>query len=180
MTRITAVLVILSAAGVHAQDVVVANLRSLFEGYKQNALEAAELFSEADYDFKPSPDVMSVRGVLAHIGDANFALCSQLRGEANPSAGPIEKRETTKPALVAAMRSSFDYCLSAMAGWPDAKLAETVRSGNRERVKAWTALHLLEHTALHYGNLITYMRMKGIVPPETARRQVRPSQPATP
>jgi uncharacterized damage-inducible protein DinB len=180
MIRITIALLMLSAAGVSAQDVVVANLRSLFEGYKQNALEAAEKFSEADYDFKPSPDVMSVRGVLAHLGDANFAMCSQLKGEANPSAGPIEKRETGKPALIAAVRTSFDYCLGAMAGWPDAKLAEVVRSGARARAKAWTALHLLEHTALHYGNLITYMRMKGIVPPETERRQARPPQPAKP
>jgi uncharacterized damage-inducible protein DinB len=34
-------------------------------------------------------------------------------------------------------------------------------------------MHLLDHTALHYGNLITYLRIKGLVPPETERRQAQ-------
>jgi uncharacterized protein YciI len=51
-----------------------------------------------------------------------------------------------------------------------------VKRGTREVVKANSGVHILWHPSLHYGNLITYMRLKGIVPPETERAQTKPAE----
>jgi uncharacterized damage-inducible protein DinB len=158
------------AAGASAQNTVVANIKSLFESYKQNALEGAVKFKDADMDFKPTPEVMSVKELLGHMTDANFSICAPLKGEMNPDAGGNAKKAANKEALVAALQKSFDYCIAALDSARDATLAEKYKTSTAERDKAYPALHMLDHIALHYGNLITYMRMKGIVPPETERR----------
>ena len=155
---------------VAAEDVVARNLKSLFDGYKLNAVAAAEKFSENDYAFRPTPDVMTVHELIGHLADANYSLCSQMKAEKNPDAGGNAKRNVSKAAAIGALATSFDYCLAAIDA-VDGKMAEKT-AAKMPRDKAWVALHLLDHTALHYGNLITYMRLKGIVPPET-ERQVR-------
>jgi uncharacterized damage-inducible protein DinB len=152
------------------QDAVAKSLKSLFEGYRVNLNEAIAKVKESDYDFKPSADVKTLRGMMAHIADANYSICAGLKPEPNPNKESWERKNPGKAELTKAINDSFDYCNAAMEGWSDAKFAETVKRGTTERVKAYGALHLLEHTALHYGNLITYMRMKGVVPPETERQ----------
>ena len=152
------------------QDAVAKSLKTLFEGYRVNLNEAIAAVKESDYDFKPSPEVHSLRGMMAHIADANFSICAGMKPEPNPNKVSWLEKNPGKAELTKAINDSFDYCGAVMEGWTDAKFAETVKRGNAERVKAYSALHLLEHTALHYGNLITYMRMKGVVPPETARQ----------
>lgn len=152
------------------QDAVAKSLKSLFEGYRVNLNEAIVTVKESDYDFKPSPDVNTLREMIGHIADANFAICAGMKPEPNPNKESWQKKNAGKAELKKAVNDSFDYCGAVMEGWSDAKFAETVKRGATERVKAWSALHLLEHTAMHYGNLITYMRMKGVVPPETARQ----------
>ncbi|MBI5280960.1 MAG: DinB family protein [Candidatus Solibacter usitatus] len=154
-----------------AQDVVAKNLTALFAGYRVNIMEALGKVKPEDYGFKPSPDVRTMREQFAHIADANYSICSGLKGEANPNTSPLEQKDLGKPELTKAVADSFDYCMAAMEGWSDAKFSEMVKRGTTERPKAYHALHLLEHTGLHYGNLVTYMRMKGMVPPETERRQ---------
>jgi uncharacterized damage-inducible protein DinB len=163
-------LVAVSAAACPAQDVVVRTLKAQVGTFRQNMLEAADKMPASDYSFKPSPDVMSFHQQLAHVADANYSLCSALKNEANPNQGTLEKKAAGKD-VIPALKASFDYCSSALDGLTDAKLAETIKRGTAERPLAYYALHLLDHVALHYGNLITYQRLKGIVPPETERRQ---------
>ncbi len=163
----------LCAVACQAQDAVVKTLRSQMDGFRQNVLESAEKVSAADYSFKPTPEVRSFHQLLAHLTDANYSICSPLKNEANPSSGATEKKAAGKD-VIPALKSSFDYCDGALAAMNDAKLAGTIKRGATERPLAYYALHLLDHTALHYGNLITYMRLKGIVPPETERRQQAP------
>lgn len=144
-------------------------LKAQMDGFRQNALEAAEKVPAAEYAFKPTPEVMSFHQMLAHIADANYTICSPLKNEANPNTTPTEKKAAGRD-VITALRASFDYCDAALSGLDDAKLATTIKRGTTERPLAYYALHLLDHTALHYGNLITYMRLKGVVPPETERR----------
>lgn len=161
----------LSAGACFAQqDAVAKSLKNLFEGYRLNLNEAIAKVKESDYDFKPTPEVKTLREMMAHIADANYAICAGLKPEPNPNKESWEKKNPGKAELRKAINDSFDYCGAAMEGWSDAKFAETVKRGNTERAKAAGALHLLEHTAMHYGNLITYMRIKGVVPPETERQ----------
>jgi uncharacterized damage-inducible protein DinB len=159
------------AALASAQDVTMAALRSLYEGQQANIVAAAEKMRDSDLEFRPSHDVMSTKAILAHLGDVNYSICASLKGEKSPSAGAIEKRIANKAELLTALNESYAYCGGVLGGMKDANLAETYQAGQTTRTKAWHALHLLEHMTLHYGNIITYMRIRGMVPPETERRQ---------
>jgi uncharacterized damage-inducible protein DinB len=139
------------ALGAFAQEGVTVNLKALMTDYKKKVVAIAAAFKPADMDFKPTPEVMSVKELVTHIGDANYSLCAQLKGEA-------------KPKPVGTLAESFDYCLAAIDA-VDGKMAQKT-TAKTPRDKGWIALHLLEHTALHYGNLVTYIRMKGMAPPK--------------
>jgi len=164
---------LLLAGLVPAQDATMAALRNLYEGQQRNIVEAAEKIQASDYNFAPSHDVMSLGAILAHLGDVNYSICASLKGEKNPSAGPIAKRAPAKPEMLAAVKESYAYCNGVLGGMKDADLAANYQAGATTRTKAWNALHLLEHMTLHYGNIITYMRIRGLVPPETERRQMQ-------
>jgi uncharacterized damage-inducible protein DinB len=148
-----------------AEDAATRGLQSHMERYRNQVMSAAEKFSDADYAFKPSPDVMTVHEILGHLTDANYSICAPLSGAANPDKGGNTKANPTKAALIPALRKSFDYCLAAVTA-ADGKWAEKTKA-RTPREFSWVALHLLDHTALHYGNLVTYMRMKGLVPLES-------------
>jgi uncharacterized damage-inducible protein DinB len=159
---------LVAVASAAAEDAVTKNLRAHVTTYKENILASMEKVPAADFSFKPAGDVMSFQEMLGHLTDANYSICAPLKNEANPDAGGNAKKHTEKAVLLAALGKSFDYCLEAVS-MSDGKLAEQTKA-RAPRDKAWVALHILDHNALHYGNLITYMRIRGLVPVETERR----------
>jgi hypothetical protein len=82
-------------------------------------------------------------------------------------AAPQQKHEkvtTTKAGLVAALAEALAYCDRAYATINDANAADILKGGHdTPRVHMMTVN--LVHATEHYGNLVTYMRMKNIVPP---------------
>lgn len=169
MKRLFCFLALASAAS--AQNVMLTELKGLYQGQWRNIAEAAEKIPTDRYPFRPVDEVMTVRGLLGHIADANYSLCSGVKNEPNPWKGNLEKRELDKAAFIAELNKSYDYCIAALDGATDAAMADKIKRGTSERTRAWYALHLLEHMTMHYGNLITYMRIQKIVPPETERQQ---------
>lgn len=158
------------AALCSAQNTAVTALKGQVDMIRQNVMEAAEKAPLSVYSYKPAEGVMTFHQMLAHIADANYSICAPLKNnEANPNQGTTEKKAPGKD-VIPALKASFEYCDAALATLTDARLAETIKRGTSERPAAYYAFHLLDHTALHYGNLITYMRANNIVPPETERR----------
>ena len=153
-------------------------LREVLASYKQNLVEAVQKTPDGYLDFRPTAEVNSFREMAGHIVDAQYSICSGAKQEKNPEAERITKKILSKAELASALERSFRYCDEALAGLDSAKLAQKVKSGSTEYTVAYFAVHAVEHTALHYGNLITYMRLRGIVPPETERRNLPAAQPA--
>jgi hypothetical protein len=91
-------------------------------------------------------------------------FCSQASGEANPSKG-IEKTKTSKADLVAALKEGVAYCNKAFETMTDAKGSEMVKFMNFQMAKLTLFSLNTAHTDEHYGNMVTYLRLKGIVPP---------------
>ena len=129
-------------------------------------IRAAEKTPEEYYSFKPTEVVRSLGQILGHIADANYAMCSAVRGEKNPAL-KIEQTKTSKADLIAGMKDAFAYCDKAYVGMTDASAAETVKffGGDTPKLGVLTVNQM--HTMEHYGNLVTYMRMKDIVPPSS-------------
>jgi uncharacterized damage-inducible protein DinB len=127
---------------------------------------AAEKMPEEEYGFKPDPAVRTFGQILGHVADADYLFCSIALGEKNPSP-QVEKTKTTKAELTSALRDAFNYCGRAYDALTDASANETVKAFNGERNKLGVLWFNASHNLEHYGNLVVYMRIKGIVPPSS-------------
>ena len=129
---------------------------------------------EANYSFKPTPDVRSFGQLVGHVADANYGFCAVAAGEKPPAGGfegPIEKGTTGKAALQKALSESFAYCDKVHGGMTDAAGAALVKSFFGEMAKLSVLDFNTAHDFEHYGNMVTYMRLKNIVPPSSEPRK---------
>ena len=131
---------------------------------------AAEKMPEEEYAVKPDPASRSFGQILGHIADAGYLFCSTVLGESSPSPG-IEKTKTTKAELRAALKDAFAYCNRAYSALTDDGAKETVKAFGQERNKLGALWFNASHNLEHYGNLVVYMRLKGIVPPSSDPKQ---------
>jgi uncharacterized damage-inducible protein DinB len=127
---------------------------------------AAEAMSEADYAYKPVATVRSVGELVGHVAGAQNMFCAIALGEAPKSEDDIEKTAKTKAALVAALKASNEYCAKAYA-MTDANAAAMTKLFGSDRSKMFVLQLNATHVGEHYGNMVTYMRMKGMVPPSS-------------
>src|SRR5258708_35135441 len=130
---------------------------------------AAKKMPEEEYAFKPDPAVRSFGQILGHIADADYLFCSAVLGENSPSPA-IEKTKTTKAELTSALHDAFAYCNRAYEKLTDANANELVKAFGQERNKLGVLWFNASHNLEHYGNLVVYMRLKGIVPPSSDRK----------
>jgi len=134
---------------------------------------AAQKMPEDNYSFKPTPDVRSFGQLVGHVADANYMFCSMASGETNPSKG-IEKTKTSKADLVAAVKDSVAYCNQVFDKMTDASGSQMTKFRSFDLSKLTILSLNTAHTDEHYGNMVTYMRLKGLVPPTS---ESQPSQP---
>jgi uncharacterized damage-inducible protein DinB len=78
---------------------------------------------------------------------------------------------TTKAELVAALAKAVAYCDEVYGAMTDEKALALVKAGRTDMPAAALLFRNVSHTNEHYGNLVTYMRIKGLVPPSTERAQ---------
>ena len=128
-------------------------------------VQAAEEVPEGEYAFKPTPEVRSLGQIFAHVADANYLICSTALGEDNPSPG-VEKNMTAKTDIVAALKAAFEYCDKAFSMADEDTGAEVELFGQKQ-TRLSALLLDVTHNWEHYGNIVTYMRMKGHVPPSS-------------
>lgn len=140
--------------------------RSLYVGVKHLLVRSAEKMPEEHYAFKPVDSVRTYGQIIGHIADTQYIFCAAVLGEKNPSLR-IEKTKTTKADLVAAIKDSCAYCDRAYNSLDDRSATElvTIFAGDTPKLGILNINNL--HSIEHYGNLITYMRMKDIVPPSS-------------
>lgn len=147
-----------------------------FYGYVSHAvIGAAEKMPEENYSFKPVPEVRSFGQLVGHEAEENYFFCSLATGAENPGKG-IEKTKTTKADLVAALKDSVAFCNTAFAGMTDAKGAEMTKFMNFDIARIALLSLNTAHTDEHYGNMVTYLRIKGIVPPTSEKPPARASK----
>jgi uncharacterized damage-inducible protein DinB len=129
---------------------------------------AAQKMPEENYSFKPTPEVRSFGELVGHVADASYMFCSLTLGEANPAKG-IEKTKTTKADLVLALQDAVAYCNKAFDSMTDAKGSEMTKFMNFDMAKLTLLSLNTAHTDEHYGNMVTYLRIKKIVPPTSEK-----------
>jgi uncharacterized damage-inducible protein DinB len=151
------------------------SLNNMHMTIRRNLIEAAEAMPAADYAFKPTPEIRSFAELVGHVASANNYFCSMAKGEPPPSTVNFERTVTDKAALVKALGSALSYCDAAYKETTDATANQAVKiagpGGSGQSTRALVLMFNTTHNNEHYGNVILYLRLKGIVPPSTARVQ---------
>ena len=155
-----------------AQGPIGKALQSSWDAAKNNIVQSAEVMPEQNYGFRPVDSVRTYGQILAHVAGANHIFCAAAKGtKPTVSEDQFEKTATTRAAIVKALADSMAYCDSVFVGLTDAQLGDTIDLPFNEGKGARSAAILgnIGHLNEHYGNLVTYMREKGIVPPSSRR-----------
>lgn len=140
-----------------------------FKGNERNVLEAAEKMPEADYSFKPTPQMRPFSQLIAHVALAHFGSCSAFKGQRDPHKDDKEENFKTKSAAIALLKESNALCDDAFGGLNDENLHELVKAGNNEIERGLFVTGTNSHDNEMYGTMAVYLRLKGIVPPTTER-----------
>lgn len=152
------------AAGGPVANPVTTTVKSQLTRYEKNMVDAADLMPAEKYGFKPTPEMNSFGHVVMHIAQSNNFLCSKISGQAAPDAKLADT--DPKEKLVAALKASFEYCSTALAGVDDSKLGDSLTLfGNRQTSRAGALITLSDDWYDHYGAQAIYLRLNGILPP---------------
>lgn len=165
MAMTTATLTAQSGGGVAPH---IAILKAQAETIRGLVLRTAEKVPEDLYGFKPTPEVRSLGAVIGHIADGNNLLCGMANGD-KPAPNQANEKKTTRADLVAALKASFDACDKVFAATTDANATAPVDFFGQKQTRLGMLAFNNSHMWEHYGNLVTYMRLKGIVPPSSER-----------
>ena len=156
-------------------------LHNAFNSNRKNIEKSAEKVSEDLYGLRPGPqeEVRTFGQILGHLANFNYLWCSQAKGEKNPGQGSDFEKLASKAALLRALSDAFTYCDTAYAALTDASGLEVItvtqESGRKAQVPRMSLLVLnYGHNNDHYGNLVTYMRIKSIVPASSEPRAQQP------
>jgi uncharacterized damage-inducible protein DinB len=126
-------------------------------------IKSAEQMPEEYYTFRPTPDVRSFGELIVHIAESNFQMGAIALGKT----APMSKVNPTKKDALEALKKSFDYCADARKNMTKEQKEKVVKfmggSQSAGNVLDFTVFHSLQH----YGNIIVYMRLKGLVPPSS-------------
>ncbi len=141
--------------------------KRVFAMLSATVIAAAEKMPEENYAFKPTPEVRSFGQLVGHLADSQSFFCSKVAGETKSS--EVEKGKTDKADLVAALRDATAYCNKTYAAMTDAKGSQMMKLMGFDMAKLTVLAANFAHTYEHYGNMVTYMRLKGIVPPSSEK-----------
>lgn len=153
------------AAPAAGQNTLVNSVRGMYEMAKTNVVRSAEQMPEEHYAFKPTPDVRSFGQLVGHVANANYMICSWITGQENPNSRNYED-VTAKADLVKAVTDSFTFCDAAYS-ITDEDAKNIVQVFGRDQTKMLALTLNTTHEWEHYGNIVTYMRLKGLVPPSS-------------
>jgi len=138
-------------------------------------VSSAEKMPEENYNFKPTEAVRSYGQIVGHVADAQYMFCSVALGEKNPGL-KIEQTKTTKADLVTALKDAVAYCDKAYDSMTDASGSQMVKLFDMDMPKLGVLNVNNMHDMEHYGNLVTYMRLKNVVPPTSEQPPTAPQK----
>jgi uncharacterized damage-inducible protein DinB len=140
-----------------------------YDRVKKMLLATAELMPAENYAFKPTPEVRSFGQILGHVTDSAMFFCGTAKKEppAKKDKDSAEKL-TTKADVEKALKDAFAYCDKVYADSTDATLGTVMVPMFGTQLPKFAALDInVAHMNEHYGNLVTYLRLKKLTPPSS-------------
>jgi len=166
---IPTLLLLAASALAQTKNPVSSALRDILPGRQKNTIAAVEAMPADKFSYKPTADQTTFGHLVAHMVEANNALCSKAAAVAAPKVEEV-KESDSKEKLVAALKASFDFCSDTLAKMDDSKLAETTEGfGGKQVTRAWASIILASSWSDHYAEAAMYLRLNGVLPP-TAKK----------
>jgi uncharacterized damage-inducible protein DinB len=174
MTAVVMFTAVASAQDTPANPLITVS-KNIYAISKNDILRSVDKIPDEMWSFQPTKEVRTVAQLFAHVADAQYEFCG-VAAEGKSVAKDIEKTQKTKAEIVPALKEAFAYCDGAYAKMTDADAAEMFSFFGMRITKLGAMDFNTAHNMEHYGNLVTYMRIKGIVPPSSEPRQPAASQ----
>ena len=159
----------------NAENNIVGPLRTQWGLTRDMVVNLAESIPESLYDYKPTPEVRTFREQLTHIVSENMYYMSMVAGDPSPDRAKLEAIHPPDEILKA-LRESYAYGERTLSALTDAKAVETITLRGQTVLRWFPVLHNIQDNMNHYGNLVVYVRLNGMVPPKTAARQAQQQQ----
>ena len=142
----------MAATQLEAQDPTRAALSKNFDHVADFLIKSAEMVPESQYGARPVATVRTFLQQIAHVVDANRYYCDSAKGPNAQWVDAVEKSVKTKAEAVALLKQSVEACRTVYA-LPSARTDQLIEN--------------IGHANLHYGNVITYLRVMGFTPPSS-------------
>jgi hypothetical protein len=157
------------------KDPLMTWLRARYTRDRNYIAGAAEKMPEQYYGLRPGPqtEVRTFGELVGHLANYNFLICSNVKGEKNPNQGNDFEKLQGKAELVKALNDAFAYCDNVYGSLTDASAMEPLPAqvqkdaGHPVELRVNLLIFNYAHNYEHYGNMVTYMRIKSIVPPSS-------------
>jgi len=128
------------------------DLRNGFNEVNEWITKAAEMVPAEKYSYRPVDTVRTFGQIIAHVTDSYNFFCARGAGNKVEWSDAVEKGGTDKDTLLPKLKEAVGRCNAAYSS-SNAQLRPLFAN--------------VGHTNLHYGNIITYLRMMGLKPPSS-------------
>lgn len=154
---------------------MVGPLKTQWENTRNLVVGIAEIIPEDKYDFRPTPEVRSFREQLQHLIAENYMFMGFVAGDPPQDASRFNNLKT-RAEILQGLKESYEYGAKVLAGLNEQKAMETITFRNNQTARWVPVLSNIVDNMDHYGNLVVYVRLNGLVPPRTAARQQQQRQ----
>lgn len=163
-----------SPAFLHAQapaNPVVSSAREIYDRQSKFIAAAAEQMPADKYGYRPTPGQWTYGKIVAHVLQANNAVCAMLSDTPAPEGAKVSETDS-KQTLLVALKSSFAFCDKALANLQDAKLGDTITYfRNTHPPRARALFELTDDLEDHYSQMASYLRLNDMIPPSAAPKK---------
>lgn len=126
--------------------------------------QAAEELTAAEYNYRPVETVRTMGQLFGHVANSNYMICAVIAGEQSPAGADFEK--AARADIINGLKGAAAYC---------SKVAESSAQRHHDPISlfgmsgdvTWATALNAAHNGEHYGNIVTYMRMLGKIPPSS-------------
>jgi len=148
-------------------------ISEVMAAYKQTKtiiIASVELMPAENFSFKATPDIRTYAQMFTHVAQSQESICPIIAGT-SPATRPAESTAATKEEVLAVIKHSFDTCDAAYASVTLANMNDISGTGYFRGTKLGNMWKNIAHNNEMYGQMVIYMRLKGLVPPSTAMRR---------
>ncbi len=154
-----------------AQNPLTQAVTASYNGAKMNLIEAAEAMPADAYSFKLTPGQRAFGDWMEHTAMGNYGFCASMAGTAAPAEAAHIHDLEGKADIQRVLKASFDYCDGVLKTMTDQKALAEVTIGERKSFPVQGMVRMVGSLNEHYGNIVGYLRSKGVTPPSTARQK---------